>query len=37
MKIGYLDCCSEPDMEDRKTILATNCESEGILPELSGR
>jgi len=37
MKISYIDCCSEPDVEDLKTILATNCETEGALPELSGR
>jgi hypothetical protein len=31
MKVSYLDCCSEPDLENVKTILTTNRESEGLL------
>ncbi len=31
MKLNYLDCCSDPDLESVKVILETNRESEGLL------
>lgn len=31
MKVSYLDCCSDPDLEGVKTILDTNRESEDLL------
>lgn len=31
MKVSYLDCCSDPDLESVKVILDTNRESEGLV------
>lgn len=31
MKVSYLDCCSDPDLEAIKIILDTNRESEGLV------
>jgi hypothetical protein len=31
MKLNYLDCCSDPDLESVKVILDTNRESEGLV------
>ncbi len=30
MKVNYLDCCSDPDLESVKTILDTNREDESL-------
>ena len=30
MKVSYLDCCSDPDLESLKTILDTNREDESL-------
>jgi len=30
MKVDYLDCCSNPDLEKRKVLLDTNRESESL-------
>jgi hypothetical protein len=31
MKVSYLDCCSDPDVEGLKVILDTNREREGLV------
>ena len=31
MKVNYLDCCSDPDLDCVKVILDTNRESEGLV------